>query len=390
MTTPAPYLHERLQGFGTTIFTAMSALAAETGAVNLGQGFPDTDGPGTVSQAAIDAINAGHNQYPPLPGIEELRRAIARHRRHHRGQTFDPDSEILVTTGATEALAAALLALTGPGDEVVTFEPYYDSYAAGIAMSGATRRVVTLRGDDYSFDPDELVASFTSSTKLLLLNSPHNPTGKVFSRAELESIARVCIERDVLVVTDEVYEHLVYDDHEHIPIATLPGMAERTLTISSAGKIFSFTGWKIGWACGPAPLVAAVRTAKQYLTFASGTPWQHAVAAGLGLGDEFFHGYVAEMQSKRDRLCGGLEAAGFEIIRPQGTYFVTADIRSVGAEDGIDFCRSLPRTAGVVAVPSQVFYDHENEGRHLVRFAFCKKDTVLDEAAHRLLAAEGF
>lgn len=386
----APFLTDRLQGFGTTIFTAMSALAAETGAVNLGQGFPDTDGPVAVSQAAIAAINDGHNQYPPLPGLPILRESIAHHRSHHRGQVFDPDTEILVTTGATEALAASLLALTGPGDEVVTFEPYYDSYAAGIAMSGASRRVVTLRGNDFSFDPDELAAAFTPQTKLLLLNTPHNPTGKVFSRSELETIARICIERDVLVVTDEVYEHLVFEGHEHIPIATLPGMAERTITISSAGKIFSFTGWKIGWACGPAPLVAAVRTAKQFLTFASGGPWQHAVATGLRLGDDFFADYTAEMAAKRTRLCDGLEAAGFETIRPQGTYFATVDVRSVGATDGIEFCMSLPKSAGVVAVPTQVFYDNESEGRHLVRFAFCKKDEVLDEAARRLLAAEAF
>ena len=393
VTTPArpmPHLTERLQGFGTTIFTAMSALAAETGAVNLGQGFPDTDGPAEVAEAAIAAIRAGHNQYPPLPGLLILREAIAHHRAHHRGQTFDPESEILVTTGATEALAASLLALTGPGDEVVTFEPYYDSYAAGIAMSGATRRVVTLRGNDFVFDPDEFEAAFSERTKVVLLNSPHNPTGKVFSRAELETIARVCIERDVVVLTDEVYEHLVYDGHRHIPLATLPGMAERTVTISSAGKIFSFTGWKIGWACGPAPLIAAVRTAKQYLTFASGGPWQHAVATGLRLGDEFFDGYTADMAAKGDRLCTGLEAAGFDTIRPQGTYFATVDIRSVGATDGIDFCMALPKIAGVVAVPSQVFYDNENEGRHLVRFAFCKKDDVLDEAVRRLGAVEAY
>ncbi len=393
VTTPAekaPYLTDRLQGFGTTIFTAMSALAMETGAVNLGQGFPDTDGPIEVSQAAVAAINAGHNQYPPLAGLPVLREAIAHHRQHHRGQIFDPDGEILVTTGATEALAASLLALTGPGDEVVTFEPYYDSYAAGIAMSGATRRVVTLRGSDFAFDPDELEAAFTPQTKLLLLNTPHNPTGKVFNRTELELISRICIERDVLVVVDEVYEHLVYEDHDHIPIATLPGMAERTITISSAGKIFSFTGWKIGWACGPAELIAAVRTAKQFLTFASGGPWQHAVATGLHLGDDFFDGYTAEMAAKRERLCAGLEAAGFDTIRPQGTYFATVDIRSVGATDGIEFCMALPHTAGVVAVPTQVFYDNEDEGRHLVRFAFCKKDEVLDEAARRLLATEAF
>lgn len=383
-----PYLTERLQGFGTTIFTAMSALAAETGAVNLGQGFPDTDGPVAVSQAAITAINEGHNQYPPLMGLPVLRTAIAEHRRHHRGQEFDPDDEILVTTGATEALAASLLALTGPGDEVITFEPYYDSYAAGIAMSGATRRVVTLRGPDFAFDPDELAAAFTPATKAILLNTPHNPTGKVFSRDELGTVARLCIDHDVVAITDEVYEHLVYEG-EHIPLATLPGMADRTITISSAGKIFSFTGWKIGWACGPAPLIAAVRTAKQFLTFASGGPWQHAVAAGLALGDDFFADYTAEMLTKRDRLCSGLVAAGFDTIVPAGTYFATVDIRSVGATDGIEFCMSLPTTAGVVAVPTQVFYDDEDAGRHLVRFAFCKRDEVLDEAVRRLTAAWG-
>lgn len=368
----------------------MSALALETGAVNLGQGFPDTDGPVEVSEAAIAAIRDGHNQYPPLAGLPVLRDAIAYHRSHHRGQGFDPVDEILVTTGATEALAASLLGLTGPGDEVITFEPYYDSYAAGIAMSGATRRVVTLRGPGFGFDPAELEAAFTPQTKVLLLNTPHNPTGKVFTRSELDTIARFCIERDVLVVTDEVYEHLVYDDHQHIPIATLPGMAERTITISSAGKIFSFTGWKIGWACGPAPLIAAVRTAKQFLTFVSGGPWQIAVATGLRLGDDFFAGYTAEMAGKRERLCAGLEAAGFRVIRPQGTYFATVDIGSVGGDDGIEFCLSLPKTAGVVAVPTQVFYDNEDEGRRFVRFAFCKKDEVLDEASRRLLATEVF
>ncbi len=381
---PVPYLTERLQGFGTTIFTAMSALAIETQSVNLGQGFPDTDGPVAVSQAAIDAIKTGHNQYPPLPGIEPLRLAVAEHRLRFRGQRFDPASEVLITTGATEALAAAMLSLTGPGDEVVTFEPYYDSYAAGIAMSGAQRRVVTLRGRDFAFDPAELEAAFTPNTKLMLLNSPHNPTGKVFSRAELEIIARVCIDNDVIAVTDEVYEHLVFDDAEHIPLATLPQMAERTITISSAGKIFSFTGWKIGWACGPAELINAVRTAKQFLTFVSGAPLQPAVAVGLRLGDDFFDSYTAEMQSKRDRLVTGLDAAGFDVIVPKGTYFVTADINSMDETDGIDFCMSLPKRCGVVAVPTQVFYDNAEAGLQLVRFAFCKRDEVLDEASRRL------
>lgn len=381
--TQQPFLTDRLQGFGTTIFAQMSALAAKTGAVNLGQGFPDTDGPIEVSEAAIQAIRDGHNQYPPVPGIPSLRQAVSEHRARFRSQRFDPDSEILITAGATEALAAAMLSLTGPGDEVVTFEPYYDSYAAGIAMSGARRRVVTLRAPDFSFDPDELAAAFNANTKVLLLNTPHNPTGKVFSREELDLLARLCIEHDVVAVVDEVYEHLVFAG-EHIPLATLPGMAERTLTVSSAGKIFSFTGWKIGWACGPEPLVTAVRTAKQFLTFVSGAPFQHAIAVGLRLGDDFFHGYTAAMAAKRTRLCDGLEAAGFDVLRPQGTYFATCDISPLGGTDGVDFCLALPDRAGVVAVPSQVFYDNTDAGRHLVRFAFCKKDNVLDEAVERL------
>lgn len=380
-----PFLTDRLQGFGTTIFTQMSALAVETDSVNLGQGFPDTDGPAEVAEAARQAIADGHNQYPPLPGIAPLRQAVADHRRRFRGQDFDPDGEVLITAGATEALAAAMLALTGPGDEVVTFEPYYDSYAAGIALSGATRRVVTLRAPDWAFDPDELRAAFTSNTKVMLLNTPHNPTGKVFTRDEMALIAELCCEHDVVAVTDEVYEHLVFDG-EHIALATMPGMAERTLTVSSAGKIFSFTGWKIGWACGPADLVSAVRTAKQFLTFVSGAPLQHAVAVGLGLGDDFYDGYTAEMRAKRDRLCAGLATAGLEVIVPQGTYFASCDIRSVGETDGIDFCLALPERAGVVAVPTMVFYDDKAAGAPIIRFAFCKQDAVLDEAVARLTA----
>jgi len=378
-----PYLKPSLAEFGTTIFAEMSALAVRTGAVNLGQGFPDTDGPSVVSDAAIEAIRNGHNQYPPGPGIPSLREAIASHRERFRGQSFDPETEVLVTAGATEAIAASLLSLCRAGDEVITFEPYYDSYAAGIAMAGASRRVVTLRGPDYSFDASDLEAAFTPATRLVLLNSPHNPTGKVFSLAELVQIAELCVRHDVLVVSDEVYEHLVYDT-DHIPIATLPGMAERTITISSAGKIFSFTGWKIGWACGPADLIAAVRTSKQFLTYVSGGPFQYGVAAGLHMADGFFHDYTEAMQGKRDRLCRGLTDAGFEVIEPQGTYFVTADIRPVGGHDGIDFCMALPERCGVVAVPTQVFYDNVDAGRHLVRFAFCKRDEVLDEASRRL------
>lgn len=377
-------LAERLRGFGTTIFAEMSALAVETASVNLGQGFPDVDGPIVIAEAAVRAIREGRgNQYPPGPGIPELRRAIADHQKRFWGIELDPDGEVLVTAGATEALAAAFLALLEPGDEVVTFEPYYDSYAAGIAMAGARRRLVTLRPPDYAVDLDELAAAFGPRTRMVLVNTPHNPTGKVFDRRELESIAELCVRHDAVAVTDEVYEHLVFDG-EHIPLATLPGMAERTVTISSAGKTFAFTGWKIGWATGPRELVSAVRTAKQFLTYVSGGPFQYAVAEGLDLPDEVYRGLADELRARRDQLCAGLAEIGFEVFRPAGTYFVTCDIRSIGATDGVEFCLELPRRCGVVAVPTQVFYDDVEAGRPLVRFAFCKRAEVLDEALERL------
>jgi N-succinyldiaminopimelate aminotransferase len=335
-------------------------------------------------EAAAQAMREGRNQYPPGPGIPELRAAIAEHQRRFYGIELDPDGEVLVTTGATEAIAAALLALCEPGDEVVTFEPYYDSYAACIALAGAERRPVTLRPPGYAVDPDALAAAFSPRTRLVLLNSPHNPTGKVFSRAELELVAAQCRERDVLAVTDEVYEHLTFDGREHVPLCTLPGMAGRTLTISSAGKTFSVTGWKIGWATGPRPLVSATQTAKQFLTFVSGAPFQPAIAHALGLPDAYFESFRSGLEAKRDRLCAGLEAAGLEVFRPAGTYFVTADIRSLGERDGHAFCVALPERAGVVAVPTVVFYDDVEVGRPLVRFAFCKRDEVIDEAAARL------
>ena len=384
-----PPLTERLAGFGTTIFAEMSALALRTGSINLGQGFPDTDGPPEVIEAAVAALRSGVNQYPPGPGIPELRAAIAAHQRRFHGIELDPDGEVLVTTGATEGIAAALLALCEPGDEVVTFEPYYDSYAACIAMAGATRRVVTLRPPDYGLDPDALAAAFSSRTRAILLNSPHNPTGKVFSRAELELIAELCAGRDVLAITDEVYEHLTFDGREHIPLATLPGMAERTVTLSSAGKTFSVTGWKIGWATGPRELVSAVQTAKQFLTFVSGAPFQPAIARALALPDAYFESFRADLQAKRDRLCAGLHASGLAVFEPAGTYFVTADITPLGETDGHAFCLALPERAGVVAVPTVVFYDAEEVGRPLVRFAFCKRDEVIDEAAARLAGLHG-
>src|SRR5215204_4586995 len=380
----SPYLVERMQGFGTTIFAEMSALAVSTGSINLGQGFPDEDGPPEVLDAAVAAIRDHHNQYPPGIGIPELRHAIAAHQAKWWSLEYDPDTEVLVTAGATEAIAAALLALCEPGNDVVTFEPYYDSYAACIALAGATRRLVTLRPPDYAIDPVALAAAFSPRTRLVLLNSPHNPTGKVFTPEELELVANQCRERDVLAVTDEVYEHLVFDGREHVPLATLPGMAERTLTLSSAGKTFSLTGWKIGWATGPRALVSAVQTAKQFLTFTSGAPLQPAIAYALGLPDAYFESFRAGMQAKRDRLCAGLEAAGLEVFRPAGTYFVTTDIRPLGEDDGHAFCLALPERAGVVAVPTVVFCDDKEVGRPLVRFAFCKREEVIDEGAARL------
>ncbi|HEY2301724.1 MAG TPA: pyridoxal phosphate-dependent aminotransferase [Acidimicrobiales bacterium] len=388
MSDRVPYLNARLQGFGTTIFAEMSALALETDAINLGQGFPDTDGPPEVAEAAVAAIRAGHNQYPPGPGTPALRQAVAAHQRRFYGLGYDADSEVLVTAGATEAIAAAVLALCEVGDEVVTFEPYYDSYAATIAMAGAVRRVVTLRPPEYRADLDALARAVTAKTRLVLLNSPHNPTGKVFSRAELEAIARLCVAHDLVAVSDEVYEHMVFDG-EHRPLASFPGMRERTITISSAGKTFSFTGWKIGWACAPPPLITAVRTAKQFLTYVNGAPFQPAVVAGLGLPDGYFTGLRDDLRAKRDCLCDGLASVGFEVFRPAGTYFVTADIRPlVGSadadEDGLAFCRALPHRCGVVAVPNAVFYDDREAGRYLVRFAFCKRLEVLEEAVRRL------
>jgi N-succinyldiaminopimelate aminotransferase len=382
-----PHLVPRLAGFGTTIFAEMSALAVATDSINLGQGFPDTDGPAEVREAAIAAIRAGHNQYPPGPGIPELRAAIAAHQEHWYDLTVDADTEVLVTAGATEAIAASLLALCDTGDEVVVFEPYYDSYAACIAMAGGVRRPVTLRTPDYAFDPAALRAAITPRTKLVLLNSPHNPTGKVFSRAELETIATLCVEHDLVAITDEVYEHLTYDGVEHVPLVTLPGMRDRTITISSAGKTFSFTGWKIGWVCAAPDLLAAVRTTKQFLTYVNGAPFQHAIAVGLGLPDAFFAGFAAELGAKRDELIDGLGRAGFTIFPQSGTYFVTVDAAPLGATDGLEFCRALPARCGVVAVPNSVFYDDVEAGRTLVRFTFCKRREVLDEAVRRLTEA---
>ena len=371
-------LVERMRGFGTTIFAEMSALAVRTGSVNLGQGFPDTDGPSELLEAAIDAIRTGHNQYPPGPGVPELRAAIAVHQQRYYGLGYDPDTEVLVTAGATEAIAASLLAFAGPGDEVVVFEPYYDSYTACIALGGATRRTVTLQrdSDGWSFDRDELAVAITKRTKVILLNTPHNPTGKVFTTDELETVANLARQHDLVVVCDEVYEHLTFDGRTHVPLATLPGMRERTVTISSAGKTFSVTGWKIGWVCAPPHLLAAVRTVKQFLTYVNGAPFQPAVARALATVPQ---GIAAQLEQQRDILCDGLTQLGFDVVRPHATYFATVDV----GRDAVQFCRELPERVGVVAIPSSVFYDSD-AGDHLVRFAFCKRPDVLHEALTRL------
>src|SRR3954447_2384071 len=375
-------LVERMRGFGTTIFAEMSALALTTGSVNLGQGFPDTDGPPEILEAAAAAIRAGHNQYPPGAGIPELRQAVAAHESRRYALAYDPDAEVLVTAGATEAIAAAVLALSGPGDEVVLFEPYYDSYAACVALAGATRRTVTIRRDGagWAFDPEELARAITPATKALILNTPHNPTGKVFTPAELQLIAELAVRHDLIVIADEVYEHLIFDGRAHTPIATLPGMRERTVTISSAGKTFSVTGWKIGWVCAPPQLVTAVRTVKQFLTYVNGAPFQPAVAQVLPMAEKLAP--AAALQTQRDLLCDGLDALGYDVVRPQATYFATVDVGS----DAVAFCRELPRRAGVVAIPSGVFYDSA-AGDQYVRFAFCKRPEVLSEALCRLAEA---
>jgi N-succinyldiaminopimelate aminotransferase len=383
MTTRQPYLSARLQGFGTTIFTEMTRLAIEHDALNLGQGFPDFDGPESVKEAAIEAIRAGHNQYCRMAGIGPLVEAIAAHQKRFYDLSYDPLSEITVYSGATEAIFAVLQAICEVGDEVVLFEPYYDSYRASVSMAGATPRLVTLRPPDFSYDPAELEAAITPRTRAILLNTPHNPSGKVFGRAELEHIAALCKERGILAITDEVYEHLVYDG-EHVPLATLPGMQERTIVISSAGKTFSFTGWKIGWTCAPPAISAALRCAHQFITFCTANPFQHAIAHALGLGDDFYSGLVSDYRRRRDRLCAGLARAGFDVLTPAGTYFALTDIRPLGFADDVEFCRMLPERVGVAAIPPSVFYEGRHEGRHLVRWAFCKSDPILDGAVERL------
>ncbi len=380
----------RLQPYAVTIFAEMSALAARIGAVNLGQGFPDEDGPAGMLKVAQDAIAEGVNQYPPGPGIPELREAIARQRARQYGMQYDPDTEVLVTVGATEAIAAAVIGLVEPGSEVLVLEPFYDSYSPVIAMAGCIRKVVPMvpDGRGFALDLDALRAAIGPQTRALILNSPHNPTGTVLSDAELSAIADLAVDADLLVITDEVYEALVYTDSDyvrHLPLARYPGMTERTVTISSAAKMFNVTGWKIGWACGPAELIAGVRAAKQFLTYVGGAPFQPAVAYALDHEDAWVHALRDSLHRKRDRLAGALTDLGFEVHDSHGTYFLCADPRPLGYHDSTEFCAELPHKAGVAAIPMSAFCAEPANGwNHLVRFAFCKRDDTLDEAIRRL------
>lgn len=378
-----PYLTSRLQGFGTSIFTEITILANRFGALNLGQGFPNFDGPEVIKEAAIEAIRSGANQYLRSMGLPALNAAIAGHEKRFYGLDFDPERDITVMSGATEAICATLLALCETGDEVVIFEPFYDSYRPCIAMAGATEKRVLLSGDGFGFDPAALEAAISAKTRLILLNTPHNPLGKVYSRAEMEQIAELCRRHDLICVTDEVYEHLVFAG-EHVTMSSLPGMAERTVKISSTGKTFSFTGWKIGYTCAPAALTAAIRTAHQFITFCNSGPFQPAMALGLGLPDTFYAELREDYRKKRDVMAEGLRAAGFGVDDPAGTYFIVADIRPLGYQDDVEFCRLLPELVKVAAIPASAFYVDKAAGRHLVRFAFCKTEDVLKEGLERL------
>jgi N-succinyldiaminopimelate aminotransferase len=377
-----PALTRRLDGFGTSIFAEMTALARRHDAVNLGQGFPNFDGPEFLKQAALEAMRAGHNQYAPMPGLPALQQAVADHQRRFYSLSYDPASEITIHAGATEALCSTIAALLDAGDEVVVFEPFYDAYLPGIALAQARARVVPLAPPGFRLDAAALEAAVGPRTRLLLLNSPGNPAGSVFTRGELEAIARVAVRHDLVVVTDEVYEHIVFEG-EHVPIASLPGMRERTVTISSCGKTFSLTGWKIGWSCASPRLTEAVRAVHQFVTFAVATPFQAAIAAGLATGDDYYRALGDDYRYRRDRLCDGLEAAGFGVRRPQGTYFALADVRPLGHQDGRAFCQELVERIGVAAIPVSAFA-LDGRLRHLVRFAFCKDDATLDEALRRL------
>lgn len=383
LTATAPPFGQRTAGFGVSVFAEISRLAQLHGAVNLGQGFPDFDGPEFVKQAALDAIAAGHNQYCRTFGIPELTRAVADHEARFWGTPYDPETEVTITSGATEAIFTTLQAILDPGDEVVLFEPFYDSYRASVLLAGGVPKVVTLHDPDFAFDPAALAAAIGPRTRAILVNTPHNPTGKIWSRAELETVAELCRRHDLIAISDEVYEHLVFTG-KHVPLGSLPGMRERTIKISSAGKTFSFTGWKIGWTLAPPPLTAAIRAVHQFVTFCHATPFQYAIAKALGADDAFFTGFLADYRARRDKICRGLAEVGFGVREPGGTYFVLADLRPLGYDDDVAFCRMLPEKYGVAAIPPTAFYEHTSHGKHLVRFAFCKTDQVLDEGLRRL------
>jgi N-succinyldiaminopimelate aminotransferase len=385
---PSVWKADRIRSATTTIFAEMSALAVATQSINLGQGFPDTDGPAFMLEEARAAIAGGLNQYPPGRGILPLRQAIAAHSSRTYGLSYDPETEILVTTGATEALAASILAFVNPGDEVIALEPFYDSYAASIELAGGRRVGVGLFGPDFKLDHAELAAAFTSKTKALLINSPHNPTGVVLDREDLAMIADLAVSHDVIVICDEVYEHLRFDNAEHLPLATFPGMRDRTVRISSAGKTFSATGWKIGWALATQELINEITAVKQFLSYVSGAPFQPAIARALNEGDEWVEKARLDLQDRRDQFAAGLRSRGLEPILPRGTYFMTTDVRPLGYSDGVEFCRDLPLRCGVVAIPHQVFYDRIDAGRPYVRWAFCKQEQLLDEAIFRLGALQ--
>jgi N-succinyldiaminopimelate aminotransferase len=381
-TTHSARLTKRLQAFGTSVFAEFTPLARRYDAVDLGQGFPDFDAPEFLREAAQRAIGAGHNQYAPLGGVRELTQAIAEHQRRFYDLEYDPASEVTVTAGATEALFSAIQALLDPGDEALVLAPLYDSYLPGLSLAGALPRIVSLEPPDFRYDPAAVEAAIGPRTRLVILNSPHNPAGTLLDSAALEHLARMARDRDLVVICDEVYEHIVFEG-SHTPLATFPGMRERTLTISSAGKTFSVTGWKIGWACGAPELTQALRAAHQFTTFCIATPLQHAVAEGLAAPDAFYDDLREGYRARRDRLCDGLAALGLNVLRPAGTYFVLADVRPLGFDDDLDFCRMLPERVGVAAIPASAFFPNR-EVRHLVRFAFCKTDAVLDEGLKRL------
>ncbi|WP_167097737.1 pyridoxal phosphate-dependent aminotransferase [Mycobacterium sp. DL592] len=386
---------QRLQPYAVNIFAAMSALAARLDAVNLGQGFPDEDGPIGMLEAAQKAIADGVNQYPPGAGILPLRQSVAAQRKRRYGMEFDPETEVLITVGASEAIAASVLGLVEPGSDVLVIEPAFDTYAPVIAMAGCNRITVPLapHGRGFTLDVDALRAAVTPRTKAVIVNSPHNPTGMVLSDRDLRALAQFAVEADLLVISDEVYEHLVYDGTRHLPIATYPGMAERTVTISSAAKMFNCTGWKIGWACGTPELIAGVRAAKQYLSYVGGAPFQPAVAYALNAEDAWVDALRDSLQVKRDRLAGALDDLGFAVHDSAGTYFLCADPRPLGYSDSAAFCAELPARAGVAAIPMSAFCDpnsgHADQWNHLVRFAFCKRDDTLDEAILRLAVLKG-